>query len=101
MTDAKALRAILRWSQADLAVFLGCNQATVHRMEAGQAASGAVVRLLTRLSVVVALGKVQDGMSVEDVVALAVGVGKPAFVSPQELGRDCHLDQLSLPRGSH
>lgn len=48
--DIKALRASRDWTQADLAAFVGVDQATVSRWEKGMPISGAARKTLIRLS---------------------------------------------------
>lgn len=48
--DPKALREDRGWTQAQMADYLGCDQATVSRMERGASISGPVERLLRQLT---------------------------------------------------
>lgn len=48
--DARALRKARGWSQNQMAEYLGCDQATVSRIENGQEPSGPVARLLKLLA---------------------------------------------------
>jgi len=47
--DVKSIRAELGWSQARLAMYLGCDQATVSRIENGGRITGPIQRLLEGL----------------------------------------------------
>lgn len=47
--NARDLRTKLNWSQKEMADYLGCDQATVSRIENGQEPSGPIGRLLKLL----------------------------------------------------
>jgi transcriptional regulator with XRE-family HTH domain len=49
MTRTERLRAARAWTQPQMAAYLGVGQATVSRLESGQAESGPVKRLLDLL----------------------------------------------------
>lgn len=49
MTDVRALRERLGWSQAQLSRFLGAHSRTAHRWEHGVAPSGAAAEFLQAL----------------------------------------------------
>lgn len=48
--DPKTLREDRKWTQSQMADYLGCDQSTVSRIEKGAPLSGPVERLLTRLA---------------------------------------------------
>jgi transcriptional regulator with XRE-family HTH domain len=47
--DPKAIRTARNWSQTQMAEYLGCDQSTVSRIEAGASPSGPILRLLELL----------------------------------------------------
>jgi transcriptional regulator with XRE-family HTH domain len=49
MTRTQRLRRDREWSQSKMAQFLNCDQATVSRLEGGQAEPGPIARLLDLL----------------------------------------------------
>lgn len=67
-----SLRTTLRWSQAQLGDYVGFHQATVYRIEDGQVPPRSAARLIARLESLVLAGRALPGMSVADVVDLAI-----------------------------
>ena len=49
MIDVKAIRTQLKWSQGQMADYLGVDRSTVSRLENGQEASGPIRRLIELL----------------------------------------------------
>jgi transcriptional regulator with XRE-family HTH domain len=58
MINASELRARIGWNQRDLALYLGCDQSTVSRIENGADPNGPVSRLLVHLIGEVAAGRI-------------------------------------------
>lgn len=59
MIDARSLRTRLGWSQKDVAEYIGCDQATVSRIENGQEPSGPIGRMFEVLARDLEAGRVQ------------------------------------------
>jgi transcriptional regulator with XRE-family HTH domain len=62
----KLVRLRLGWKQPEMGRFLGVSQAAVSHMEAGQAESGPISRLLEMLSAAIERGQVEAGSAPAD-----------------------------------
>lgn len=77
MTRIERLRNAMNWTQPRMAEYLGVRQATVSRLENGQAESGPISRLLDQLEAVVreAVGVVSSSLPSESAAEPNSGAG--------------------------